>query len=127
MHFFNKILNNLSAFLNQSVTITRVSKVSSLHTVLLTCVSVDLKACGFYTSRQITDVGGSIVVHTFGAYFGLAVSFMLKPSKSEFAPNELEGPTYNSDLFAMIGEYFFLLLIAFLFKMCIYFNRANCF
>lgn len=54
---------------------------------------------------QITDVGGSIVVHTFGAYFGLAVSFMLRPSKDEFAANELEGARYNSDLFAMIGEF----------------------
>ncbi|XP_026478713.1 ammonium transporter Rh type B-like [Ctenocephalides felis] len=53
---------------------------------------------------QITDAGGSIVVHAFGAYFGLAVSFMLRPSKT--VPSKLEGPSYNSDMFAMIGTLF---------------------
>ena len=31
-----------------------------------------------YSIMGIVDVGGSIVVHTFGAYFGLAVSFCLR-------------------------------------------------
>merc|ERR1719295_2241022 len=50
----------------------------------------------------IIDVGGSIVVHTFGAYFGLAASFVLgKPS------NDSENKSmYHSDMFAMIGTLF---------------------
>ena len=38
-------------------------------------------------------------VHTFGAYFGLMVSFVLKRDFSSSS----EGPTYTSDIFAMIG------------------------
>merc|ERR1719238_378371 len=61
------------------------------------------------------DMGGSIFVHTFGAYFGLALSWTISRSK----PNDgsqgvedsvisrpLNGSNYNSDLFAMIGTIF---------------------
>ena len=53
---------------------------------------------------QAVDMGGSMYVHTFGAYFGLAVSLMLtnskKLKKSRFISNR------QSDLFAMIGTLF---------------------
>ncbi|KAL9911776.1 rhesus blood group-associated glycoprotein Rh50 isoform 1-T7 [Glossina fuscipes fuscipes] len=55
---------------------------------------------------SICDVGGSITVHAFGAYFGLAVSLMLRPKKEENDPGQYEAPTYTSDLFAMIGTLF---------------------
>ena len=43
-------------------------------------------------------------IHTFGAYFGLAVALvMYKPSHSE---SEKEESTYISDIFAMIGKRF---------------------
>ncbi|XP_071859155.1 rhesus blood group-associated glycoprotein Rh50 isoform X3 [Bombus fervidus] len=51
------------------------------------------------------DAGDSMFVHVFGAYFGLAVSFvfgmMHKPKE-----HNLEGASYNSDIFAMIGTVF---------------------
>uniref|UniRef100_A0A1B6EAQ8 Ammonium transporter AmtB-like domain-containing protein n=1 Tax=Clastoptera arizonana TaxID=38151 RepID=A0A1B6EAQ8_9HEMI len=51
---------------------------------------------------QVTDAGDSIFVHVFGAYFGLAVSQVLgKPRQTD-----LEGSSYTSDLFAMIGSVF---------------------
>ena len=50
----------------------------------------------------INDVGGSIIIHTFGAYFGLAVSYVIgKPSN-----NKANGSVYHSDLFSMIGTVF---------------------
>lgn len=56
---------------------------------------------------RITDVGGSITVHAFGAYFGLAVSLVLRPPKNDdCVSNGLEGPTYTSDIFAMVGTLF---------------------
>lgn len=55
---------------------------------------------------KITDVGGSITVHAFGAYFGLAVSLMLRPPSKAEGESSKEGPSYNSDTFAMIGTLF---------------------
>ena len=40
-----------------------------------------------------------MLVHIFGAYFGLAVSCVLRRDVS----SDKEGATYNSDIFAMIG------------------------
>jgi len=53
---------------------------------------------------KAVDMGGSMYVHTFGAYFGLAVSFMLGVPKKE--KQKLNSSTKNSDMFAMIGTLF---------------------
>ncbi|KAK3912537.1 Ammonium transporter Rh type B-A [Frankliniella fusca] len=51
---------------------------------------------------HIVDLGGSIIVHVFGAYFGLAVSRALgRPGD-----NSNESSSYTSDMFAMIGTVF---------------------
>lgn len=50
---------------------------------------------------QVSDIGASMLVHVFGAYFGLAVSFMLRRDHT----SDKEGPTYTSDTFAMIGNF----------------------
>ncbi|XP_055911608.1 ammonium transporter Rh type B isoform X3 [Eupeodes corollae] len=55
---------------------------------------------------SIADVGGSITVHAFGAYFGLAVSLMLRPSRDQNDAGRNEGANYTSDIFAMIGTLF---------------------
>ncbi|VDM25924.1 unnamed protein product [Toxocara canis] len=49
---------------------------------------------------EVNDIGGSMVVHAFGAYFGLALSFVI--SKRKMIDHEHEGSNYNSDIFAMI-------------------------
>ncbi|XP_076657688.1 rhesus blood group-associated glycoprotein Rh50 isoform X1 [Halictus rubicundus] len=51
------------------------------------------------------DSGDSMFVHAFGAYFGLAVSFVMG-MKEKPKEHHLEGPSYNSDIFAMIGTVF---------------------
>ena len=49
-------------------------------------------------------MGGSIFVHTFGAYFGLALSRTIsKPGKKDHPKN---GSSYTSDTFAMVGTIF---------------------
>merc|ERR1711997_1318593 len=50
------------------------------------------------------DVGGSIIVHVFGAYFGLAASAVL--TKTQWKDDPQNAATYHSDLFAMIGTIF---------------------
>ena len=36
---------------------------------------------------NVTDAGGSILVHTFGAYFGVGASYFFQPKKSIFKNN----------------------------------------
>ncbi|CAH0513822.1 unnamed protein product [Peronospora belbahrii] len=53
---------------------------------------------------KVTDAGGSMVIHTFGAFFGLAVTIVLGvPSTYEQVHNTSQ---YHSDVFAMIGTLF---------------------
>eukprot|EP00727_Mastigamoeba_balamuthi_P008999 m51a1_g4721 putative ammonium transporter rh type c (472) ;mRNA; f:321828-323475 len=53
---------------------------------------------------KATDIGGTMVIHTFGAYFGLAVSRALHSKKDVKADDS--APTYTTDLFSMIGTVF---------------------
>jgi ammonium transporter Rh len=60
-------------------------------------------------SPQARDAGGSMVIHAFGGYYGLAISWVL------YRPNlnlskRLNGSVYHSDVFAMIGECVFVVL-----------------
>jgi len=54
-------------------------------------------ATGFF---DIADCGGTIVIHMFGAYFGLACSWMMKLPKTEVVES------YNSDIFSFLGTAF---------------------
>merc|ERR1712062_49603 len=53
---------------------------------------------------EAVDMGGSMYVHTFGAYFGLAFSWGWgSPNEEE---TEDEESVYHSDIFAIIGSVF---------------------
>ncbi|ELU18387.1 hypothetical protein CAPTEDRAFT_137751 [Capitella teleta] len=58
------------------------------------------------THFKVADVGGSIFVHVFGAYFGIACSRMLYKKDDMEEAEEKEGSVYHSDHFAMIGTVF---------------------
>merc|ERR1712086_83250 len=63
-----------------------------------------INECLNLKSFKISDMGGSVVVHTFGAYFGLAASMVLT---SESAKGHLDNAANKtSDLFSMIGTLF---------------------
>ena len=53
---------------------------------------------------EISDVGGTMFVHTFGAIFGLALSSLMTP-KEAFETTDNES-VYQSDIFSMIGTLF---------------------
>ncbi|GMS79395.1 hypothetical protein PENTCL1PPCAC_1570, partial [Pristionchus entomophagus] len=53
---------------------------------------------------KINDVGDSIVVHVFGAYFGIACSLAFAKKKQR--GHEYDGSIYHTDIFAMIGALF---------------------
>lgn len=56
---------------------------------------------------EAVDIGGSIFIHTFGAYFGLAVSAVVgSPKGDKKKADDRNTSVYNSDLFAMVGTVF---------------------
>ncbi|XP_044139147.1 LOW QUALITY PROTEIN: ammonium transporter Rh type C [Bufo gargarizans] len=85
-----------------------LGKVSPVQVMLMTLFQVTLFAVNEYillNKLHVIDAGGSMTIHTFGAYFGLTVSWILKrPHLSQ--NNNKEGSEYHSDLFAMIGTLF---------------------
>ncbi|KAH7720380.1 CBN-RHR-1 protein [Aphelenchoides avenae] len=53
---------------------------------------------------KVNDLGGSIIVHTFGAYFGLAASRAIYRESWDNGENNCS--VYHSDLFSMVGTIF---------------------
>jgi ammonium transporter Rh len=53
---------------------------------------------------NVTDAGGSILVHTFGAYFGIGASYFFQPGRAMHSKN-LQS-SYQSEMIAVIGSIF---------------------
>ena len=58
--------------------------------------------CGLFW--QAVDVGGSMFVHVFGAYFGIAMGAVMAKNDDVEEQDHKAGPVYHSELFSMIGE-----------------------
>ncbi|XP_063002389.1 ammonium transporter Rh type B isoform X2 [Elgaria multicarinata webbii] len=85
-----------------------LGKTSPAQLLLLTWGEVTLFGINEYILLSLLgakDAGGSMTIHTFGAYFGLMVSRILYRSHLDKS-QQREGSTYHSDLFAMIGTLF---------------------
>ena len=52
------------------------------------------------------DMGGSMYIHTFGAYFGLAATYFFNPKRAIADENNRGVGGYNSQLVAMVGTIF---------------------
>lgn len=56
---------------------------------------------------QAVDVGGSITIHAFGAYYGLAASLVISSRQSDYtSANTKNSASYISNIFSMIGTLF---------------------
>merc|ERR1719456_1769062 len=81
-----------------------IGKVTPFQLVVMTIVEVfafwaNIRLC--ITENQAHDVGGGMVIHTFGAYFGLAATFWVtRPAAKD---NVEEKSIYSSDLFSLAG------------------------
>ena len=77
-----------------------------MHDAVLNDLPPVLSVSSIYmnaSTPQASDIGESMTIHAFGAYFGLAVAGILyRSGLKEGHPNEES--VYHSDLFAMIGE-----------------------
>ena len=79
-----------------------------MQLLIMTVMEVCLFAVNEYVGAlewKAVDMGGSMFVHTFGAYFGLAVSLMLekRPAAMRDVVHPNNGSRYDSDVSAMIG------------------------
>ena len=75
---------------------------------LYVCMQVPLYAINQHLvvdKLHALDVGGSITIHAFGAYYGLAASLVLSIPGSG-ADHYKNGASYSSDMTAMIGTIF---------------------
>uniref|UniRef100_A0A383VGY6 Ammonium transporter AmtB-like domain-containing protein n=1 Tax=Tetradesmus obliquus TaxID=3088 RepID=A0A383VGY6_TETOB len=63
-----------------------------------------------FKTLQALDMGGSITIHAFGAYYGLAASLVLSNKRQAFgaytSANPKNSASYISDLFSIIGTLF---------------------
>ncbi|XP_005802302.1 ammonium transporter Rh type C [Xiphophorus maculatus] len=85
-----------------------LGKVSPVQLMVLTLFGITLFAVEEYIILNLIharDAGGSMVIHTFGAYYGLSISWMLyRPNLDQ--SSRLQGSVYHSDVFATIGTLF---------------------
>jgi ammonium transporter Rh len=90
-----------------------MGKVSRIQLFVVCIIEVVMFAVNEFIlleELQIADVGGSMTVHLFACYFGMAVTFVLRRPDDIRACNSKEAPVYQSDMFAMIGNtsYYFV-------------------
>ncbi|KAL7980124.1 hypothetical protein Chor_001392 [Crotalus horridus] len=96
---FGAILGKVSPVQLLIMTLFQVTLFSVNEYILLDL----LHASNAYLSLQVKDAGGSMTIHTFGAYFGLTVtSILYRPNLEQ--TKEKQESVYHSDLFAMIGS-----------------------
>jgi len=81
-----------------------IGKVGPFQLMLMTVIELALHACNYRVFMtgvmRIADLGGTYIDHMFGAYFGLAVSYMLGTPKS------MPQMGVIPDVFSLIGTLF---------------------
>ncbi|XP_068135087.1 ammonium transporter Rh type A isoform X2 [Hyperolius riggenbachi] len=84
-----------------------LGKTSPVQMLIMAILEICIFACNEHLVGYLeaSDVGASMTIHSFGAYFGLAVSAVLYRSGLKKG-HKNEGSVYHSDLFAMIGTLF---------------------
>ncbi|KAF0885307.1 RHAG protein, partial [Crocuta crocuta] len=85
-----------------------LGKISPSQMLAMTILEIAAFVGNEYLVGEIfkaSDIGASMTIHAFGAYFGLAVAGVLYQSSLRKG-HKMETSAYHSDLFAMIGTLF---------------------
>ena len=89
--------------------IGRTSRIQLLIIALVEPVFYAISQVIVYNLLNISDIGGSITIHFFAAYYGLALSYVI----GNYTENHENLVTsYQSDLFCMVGKLLFRFLSA---------------
>jgi len=87
-----------------------IGKTNPTQIIIMAFIEVLLQSANEFLGLRrycAFDIGESMFVHVFGAYFGLAVSYMLYNKKlTSPEAEDREKSVYHSDIFAMIGTLF---------------------
>ena len=78
----------------------RTSPMQLLTMAIVETFAYALNEAILVSEVEVTDIGGSMVIHAFGAYFGVACAWVLGPRGADQTNN---GSNRWSDTFAMIG------------------------
>jgi ammonium transporter Rh len=85
-----------------------IGKVTPTQLLIMAIIEIPLYCLNCYIGYMVlftSDVGGSMFIHTFGAYFGLVVSAFVSPKESKHGhPNKTT--RYYNDIFSLIGTIF---------------------
>ncbi|KAM4529316.1 ammonium transporter Rh type A [Fundulus diaphanus] len=85
-----------------------LGKTSPVQLLIMTILEITIFSINEHLVASVlkaNDVGASMIIHAFGAYFGLAVARVLyRPGLRN--GHENDGSVYHSDMFAMIGTVF---------------------
>ncbi|NXE35939.1 RHAG protein, partial [Ptilorrhoa leucosticta] len=85
-----------------------LGKTSPIQMLILTLLEITIFACNEHLVTEVleaTDVGASMTIHAFGAYFGFFFAFILyRPGLTN--KHENDESFFYSDMFAMIGTLF---------------------
>ncbi|KAI0218290.1 Ammonium transporter Rh type B-A [Lamellibrachia satsuma] len=85
-----------------------LGKTSALQLVMMAVCEIVLYHLNIYIGTKYykaADIGGSMFIHVFGAYFGLAFSLVIYRKDVKEAEDDA-GSVYHSDIFSMIGTVF---------------------
>ncbi|KAJ3447057.1 rh50 isoform b [Anaeramoeba flamelloides] len=87
-----------------------LGKTTPLQLILIAFFEIIFYSFNIYLSilrTHATDIGGSMIIHTFGAYFGMGLTTVLTSKKTkEHIKNPDNDASHVSDIFSLIGTIF---------------------
>jgi ammonium transporter Rh len=96
-----------AVLISYGAVIGRLSTLQTIVMVVFEVVFYSINESIGYKRFGVGDLGGSMIIHTFGAYFGLTVSLLLEKKEDRKKKNEITWQsTHSSDTLAMVGTLF---------------------
>eukprot|EP01104_Vermistella_antarctica_P016689 TRINITY_DN5740_c0_g1_i2.p1 TRINITY_DN5740_c0_g1~~TRINITY_DN5740_c0_g1_i2.p1 ORF type:complete len:511 (-),score=103.54 TRINITY_DN5740_c0_g1_i2:28-1560(-) len=86
-----------------------IGKISPAELYVVAILEIALYSINNYVCVPLigaVDVGGSIVIHTFGAAFGVTLAWIISPPASDNKSYELNASAYVHDVLALLGSLF---------------------